>query len=257
MSPMTSNNGFVFPLWLQPDAANSRQSNLLDRGMRVNLGSAFLGKLRMALNAKPTDESDMPSGVTAEGIFQYAYAVFYSPTYRARYVEFLKTDFPRLPLTSSIELFRELARLGGTLVSLHLLEAPTLGQPRTKFLGDLKTEISRVAWADNTVWIDAPACRKGASQQPGNVGFEGVPEPVWNFHVGGYQVCEKWLKDRKGRTLSQDDVNHYNKIVVALAETIHMMGEIDKAIDKHGGWPGAFVTGGPAAVQGADGTPFA
>jgi hypothetical protein len=68
-----------------------------------------------------------------------------------------------------------------------------------------------------------------------------VPEAVWNFHIGGYQVCEKWLKDRKGRTLSKDDIAHYQKIVVALSETIRLMKEIDKVIDKHGGWPGAFA----------------
>jgi hypothetical protein len=69
-----------------------------------------------------------------------------------------------------------------------------------------------------------------------------VPEAVWKFRIGGYQVCEKWLKDRKGRTLSKDDIAHYQKIVVALNETIRLMKEIDDTIEKHGGWPGAFVT---------------
>ncbi len=72
-----------------------------------------------------------------------------------------------------------------------------------------------------------------------------MPEDVWNFHIGGYQVCEKWLKDRKGRTLSKDDIAHYQKIVVALAETIRLMKEIDEVIEQHGGWPGAFQ--GPVA----------
>lgn len=89
----------------------------------------------------------------------------------------------------------------------------------------------KVAYSAGTVWID-----KAKSE-----GFEGVPEPVWNFHIGGYQVCEKWLKDRKGRKLSQDDIAHYQKIVVALNETIRLMKEIDEVIEKHGGWPGAFV----------------
>ena len=75
-------------------------------------------------------------------------------------------------------------------------------------------------------------------------GFKGVPEAVWNFHIGGYQVCEKWLKDRKGRTLSKDDIAHYQKVVVALAETIRFMAEIDKVIARHGGWPGAFAVSG-------------
>ena len=69
---------------------------------------------------------------------------------------------------------------------------------------------------------------------------------MWSFHIGGYQVCEKWLKDRKGRTLSKDDIAHYQKIVVALSETIRLMAEIDYVIDQHGGWPGAFQTEAPA-----------
>jgi len=73
-------------------------------------------------------------------------------------------------------------------------------------------------------------------------GFKGVPEAVWEFHIGGYQVCEKWLKDRKGRTLSKGDIDHYNKIVVALSDTIRLMKKIDEVIDEHGGWPGAFAT---------------
>ncbi len=76
-------------------------------------------------------------------------------------------------------------------------------------------------------------------------GFEGVPENVWNFHIGGYQVCEKWLKDRRGRVLSEEGIAHYQKIAVALKETIRLMAEIDKVIEAHGGWPGAFATPAP------------
>jgi hypothetical protein len=72
--------------------------------------------------------------------------------------------------------------------------------------------------------------------------FEGVPPEVWEFHIGGYQVCEKWLKDRKkaGRMLSEEDIKHYQNIVSALSETIRIMAEIDRTIDSYGGWPDAF-----------------
>jgi hypothetical protein len=102
--------------------------------------------------------------------------------------------------------------------------------------------VTRIGWSDDTVWLDAPAKKKDAAQAPGTSGFRGVPEAVWNFHIGGYQVCEKWLKDRKGRTLTADDIAHYQKIVVALTETIRLMAEIDEVIETHGGWPGAFQT---------------
>jgi len=75
-----------------------------------------------------------------------------------------------------------------------------------------------------------------------------VPAEVWNLHISGYQVCEKWLKDR---TLSKDDIAHYHKIVVALAETIRLMAEIDVVIEKHGGWPGAFSSSAALAKEDA------
>ena len=95
------------------------------------------------------------------------------------------------------------------------------------------------------LWLDAGRtnAREGhRASTPGNLGFKGVPEEVWDFHIGGYQVCHKWLKDRKGRTLSDDDIAHYQKIIVALNETIRIMGEIDDVIEEQGGWPDAFVT---------------
>jgi len=91
----------------------------------------------------------------------------------------------------------------------------------------------------DTVWIDAGITRGGATPV-GSVGFRGVRKDVWDFYFGGYPVCEKWLKDRKGRNLSAEDIAHYQKIIVAISETIRLMGEVDAAIEGHGGWPGAF-----------------
>ena len=157
----------------------------------------------------------MPEGLTPEDIFHYSYAVFYGPGDRSRYSEFLRIDFPRLPLPSSLELFRALARLGGETVALHLLESPKLDHLITTYAGTQNPEVARVGWSDDTVWLDAAATKKGKPATSGTIGFHGVPEAVWNFHIGGYQVCEKWLKDRKGRTLSDDDIAHYQKIVLA------------------------------------------
>jgi hypothetical protein len=123
-----------------------------------------------------------------------------------------------------------------------LFETPKLEQliTTTTYSGPKSPTVERVGWSNDSVWIDAPATKKGQPTKPGAIGFRGVPEAVWNFHIGGYQVCEKWLKDRKGRTLSKDDIAHYRKIIVALAETIRIVKEIDETIDKHGGWPDAF-----------------
>ena len=145
-------------------------------------------------------------------------------------------------LSANKRLLREVARLGGELVGLHLMESPKLDDSITMNIGPKNPEVGRVGWSEETVWLDAAAKKKGQPAKPGSIGFRGVPEAVWNFHIGGYQVCEKWLKDRKGRFLTDKDIAHYQKIVVALNETIRLMAEIDKVIDTHGGWPNAFKT---------------
>jgi len=202
-----------------------------------NLKPSFIKSLSIALQLPQNGEHGLPSDLTPEDIFHYAYAVFHSPGYRSRYAEFLKIDFPRLPLTGNLELFRALAHLGGELTALHLLESPKLDQPITEFIGRSK-EVTKVGYSDHTVWINSSGTKGNTTA--GTSGFRGVPEAVWNFHIGGYQVCEKWLKDRKGRALTDEDIAHYHKIVVALTETIRLMAEIDEVIVEHGGWPDAF-----------------
>jgi hypothetical protein len=242
---MVSNldDALVWPLYLLPD-----EGQLLQEPDGRAVGAANIARKTIAMftsRFKLTwceyGSGDLSSSIGPEDIFHYFYAILNSPAYRDRYAEFLKIDFPRLPLTGNLQLFRELARLGGELTSLHVLESPKLHQPFTDFIGVPNSEVSRIAWVDHTVFIDAPTCKRGATQAHGKVGFAGVSEAVWNFHIGGYQVCEKWLKDRKGRRLTPDDILHYQRIVVALSETIRLMNEIDQVIETHGGWPNAFA----------------
>ena len=200
-----------------------------DNEPRVNFTEPFLRTLSRALNLPQEQQSNLPAGVSAEGIFHYVYAVLHSPIYRRRYAEFLKIDFPRIPLIERLELFQALARVGSQLTALHLLEAPQLNQPVKAAIGGQQIQVRKVTWSDSNVWVNEERTE----------GFSGVSESVWNFHVGGYQVCEKWLKDRKHRSLSQDEITHFYKIVTAL-ETIRLMEEIDSTIDLHGGWPDAF-----------------
>jgi len=181
----------------------------------------------------------------------YIYAVLHSPTYRTDYLHFLRMDFPRIPIPGSPGLTAKLGVLGRDLIALHLMESPRLDRYVTTVVGAKNPEVKRVGWSDNTVWIDAEASRNGQAATRGTNGFQGISGEVWNFHIGGYQVCQKWLKDRKGRTLSKHDIAHYQKVVVALSETIRLMKEIDEVIEKHGGWPGAFAQG--VAVDDATG----
>ena len=223
VSNRTRERSYHFPLHLRgPEQQRGLQADLInaDGKLGSNFSSSFIQALTKAINhAAP------------EAIFQYIYAVLHSPTYRSRYIEFLKIDFPRIPFPGGLPLFEFLSKLGSDLVALHLLESPKVNIFITSFEGQGDNNIpKKPIYRDGAVWINV-------SQR-----FEGVPEAVWNFHIGCYQVCEKWLKDRKGRTLSADDIAHYQRIVVALSETIRLMGEIDRVIDAHGGWPGAFQT---------------
>lgn len=201
-------------------------------GRIPNLNPDFVSAFasRLGLKFVSDGHGNLASTFGPEDIFDYIYAVFHSPTYRQRYAEFLKIDFPRVPLTSDRELFKKLCILGEEMVALHLLESPQLTQLITRY----------PVVGDNIVEKGFPKFVIYEEGQPGYVYinkaqyFEGVPKEVWEFHVGGYQVCEKWLKDRRGRQLSFDDLMHYQKVVVALKETIRLMAEIDRAIP---GWP--------------------
>lgn len=112
------------------------------------------------------------------------------------------------------------------------------------FSGPEKPVVGKVGWSDDTVSIDAVKPKQGeaGATSNGTVGFRGVPEGVWKFHIGGYQVCEKWLKARKDRTLTADDIAHYHRVVIALHETIRLMREIDEVIEVYDGWPSAFAS---------------
>jgi len=222
----------LMPLYLVAEMEGAQAELAGHERWRPNLSPKFLAALATVLRIEQAGEYGLPRGITPEEIFYYAYAVFHSPGYRKRYAEFLKVDFPRLLLTADRELFRSLARLGRELVVLHLLESSKLNGRQATYDGPSHPEIKRVAYANKTVWLD----------ETRTCGFHGVSEEVWEFHIGGYRVCEKWLKDRKGRSLSNDYIAHYQRIVVAISETIRIKGQIDELIEAHGGWPAAFVT---------------
>ena len=234
VSLRTREINYYFPLWILPETGS-----LLAGEPVANISHAYIRGLENALGGNALAEvSQLP-----EAAFNFIYGVLHSPEYRRRYQDFLKSEYPRLPVTSSMELFLVLSKLGEALASFHLLETHELGYHITTAIGTGEFQVEKVSYSDKTVWIDKAKTR----------GFKGVPEEVWNFHIGGYQVCEKWLKDRQakggknprpGRVLTDEDIEHYQKIVVALSETIRIMAEIDEVIEAHGGWPDAFQTGG-------------
>jgi predicted helicase len=237
---LTSNlgGGSVFPLYLysleereQPDKSGGKEGGIqpvmeTQTKHEPNLNPEFIKTFseKLGLNFVEDGKVDLEKTFGPEDIFNYAYAVFHSPTYRTRYAELLEIDFPRLPLTSNRELFKTLAEKGAELVSLHLMESPVLNNLITKYPVTGSNVVEKVSYNEITKRVNI-----NKEQH-----FEGVPSEVWSFYIGGYQVCQKWLKDRKGRMLTYDEAEHYQKIVVALKETIRLMAEIDALIPS---WP--------------------
>lgn len=207
---------YLFPLYLFPE----------DNGRKANFTPRFIEDFsrRLGLTFVPRGWGDLTATFGPQDVLYYIYAVFHSPTFRKRYAAFLKLDFPCLPLTGDRARFGALVAKGEELVGLHLMESKVLQNLITKFevLGSNKVEQVRYEAASRRVYFNDRQY------------FNGVPPEVWAFQVGGYQVLHQWLKDRKGRALSFEDLQHYQQVVVALAETLRLMAEVDAAIPS---WP--------------------
>ncbi len=158
---------------------------------------------------------------TPEEVFAYIYAVLYAPTYREKYADFLRLDFPRIPFTAEREVFEALAELGQRLVDLHLLRSPELDPPLARFEGEGD---NRVGKGKTGLRYDPEARRVYINKSQY---FAPVPPEVWEYWIGGYQVAQKWLKDRQGRKLSVEEIRTYCRIITALARTIELQEEID------------------------------
>jgi predicted helicase len=198
-NPGSRGTDYVFPLYLY-SGDDSRVSNL--KKEIVSQIEKIVGK------------------TSHEDIFDYIYAVLYSPIYREKYKEFLKIDFPRVPYPKDVQSFKSLVAFGKELRELHLLESPKLNTPITTFSesGSDIVEAKYPKYDDGKVFINKTQY------------FGGVPEVAWNFYIGGYQPAQKWLKDRKDRKLTSQDIEHYQKMIVVLVETRRVMGEVDKVV---------------------------
>ena len=193
MSPKTSNNGFVFPLYLYTDSTK-----------KPNFNPEFLKFI----------SEKYGETLTSEEIFYYIYTVLHSPTYRKKYEDVLRYDFPRIPFVDDHRKFKKLSDLGKELVELHLMKKklPT----KVKFDIPGSNVVEKVKYENGKVCINKEQY------------FEGVPEEIWNFYIGGYQVLDKWLKNRKNRKLESKDIEQFLQIVEIIRETIRLMNEIDK-----------------------------
>jgi predicted helicase len=217
----------VFPLYLYPEESN--QQIIKDTTERIpNLNLELVKDITKKLVLTFTNEKEETKGTFAPiDILDYIYAVLHSPTYREKYKEFLKIDFPRVPYPKDEKTFWELVKLGKEVREIHLLDSPKVEDYITSYPKDgnntITTKIAKKDWELideqnqlGRIWINEEQY------------FDNVPVIAWEFYIGGYQPAQKWLKDRKGRELKVEDILHYQKIIVALSETNRIMQEIDK-----------------------------
>ncbi|KAB5488909.1 type ISP restriction/modification enzyme [Flagellimonas hadalis] len=208
--------GCLFPLYLYPE--NNRQQTIDQQLARTpNLKTEIVNQIAKKLGLAFTNEKESTENTFAPiDILDYIYAVLHSPTYREKYKEFLKIDFPRVPYPKDQDTFWQLVKLGGEIRQIHLLESPTVEQYITKYPMDGNNVVSTAKYKEGKVFINDTQY------------FDNVPQVAWEFYIGGYQPAQKWLKDRKDRKLEFDEILHYQKIIVALSETDRLMKEIDK-----------------------------
>ena len=217
--------GVVFPLYLYPDGD---QQSLDSKSTRTpNLNPEIVGQIAAKLGLTFTAEKEETAGSFAPiDLLDYIYALLHSPTYRDKYKEFLKIDFPRVPYPEQQETFWQLVAPGGELRQIHLLESPVVEQPITTFPVDGNNEITRRLTGSDWELTDDQR-QLGRIWINDSQYFGDIPLVAWEFYIGGYQPAQKWLKDRRKRPLSFEDVSHYQKIIVALTETDRLMREID------------------------------
>lgn len=230
---------YLSPLYIYPTEQKDEsisQSSLLDigslpkgkDGRTANLSIKLVQQIAENLQLKfiPDGSGDLSNTFGPEDLFYYFYAICYSPSYRKRYYEFLRTDFPFVPITKSKSLFKALSGLGKELVDLHILKTSSLPSLLTNYpvSGNNKIEKGYPKY-------DVQSHRVYINQSQY---FDGIAPQIYSYQFGGYQVCDKWLKDRRGRFLTYDDLTHYQKIIVSINETMRLMEEIDEAIPN---WP--------------------
>lgn len=238
LSSKTSNNAFNFPLYLYPDEEVEQTDALAPTERTLNLEPKLYAQICEAAGIDPKSiagpEVDFraPTGDARPSevkVFDYVYGVLHSPDYRATFAEFLKIGFPRIPYPASAEVFKHVSENGEALRRLHLMEPAAVGAANYPFMGDAENGDE-----DSVVASGHPKLKDGRVYINKTQYFDGVPQVAWDFHIGGYQPAQKWLKDRKGRALSYADIGHYQSIVKILLETDRIMREIELPLEKEG-----------------------
>ena len=202
ISNKTKERGYVFPLFIIPGEAGR---NFDEKDLVPNFRPEVVARIERGLGEK----------VEPLELFDYVYAVLYSPRYRERYREMLRIDFPRVPYPADAAAYHQLADIGARLRRTHLMEDAEGWPPGMTYPVGGSNEVTDPHWADGRAYVND-------TQYVG-----GVAEAVWNAAIGGYQPAQKWLKDRRGRRLTHDDIAHYARTLRALSETLRLMREVN------------------------------
>lgn len=218
----TLDNANIFPLYLY---LGTSEQQTIDRNKErsVNFNMEIIDKIQKDLNFCFVEDDNLVVDLGAgwngtfypKDVLDYIYAVLHSPTYREKYKEFLKIDFPRIPYPTNEKTFWQLVELGSQLREIHLLESPIVEKYITQYPIDGNNIVTKPKYENGKVFINDTQY------------FDNVPEVAWTFFIGGYQPAQKWLKDRKERTLEFEDILHYQKIIVALTQTDNIMAKIN------------------------------
>ncbi len=224
-----SNKGIpiLAPLYLYPEA-DSQQTLVNNTKRTPNVNPQLLKKISESLNLTFTPEKEETKGTFAPiDILDYIYAVLHSPAYREKYKEFLKIDFPRVPYPKDEKTFWQMVKIGGELRTVHLLENPIVEQYITAYPEGGDNTVSRSITRKDFEITDKKK-KTGRVWINDSQYFAEIPVTAWEFYIGGYRPAQKWLKDRKGRTLNFDEILHYQKIIAALHQTDMLMKKTDK-----------------------------
>jgi hypothetical protein len=241
LSGTTASNAMNMPLYLYPEEGT------LDQSVRPNLDPKLYAAICEAADIDPADQAGpdddfrnlvgeaRPSEVK---VFDYIYGALHSPAYRETFAQFLKIGFPRIPYPKSPDVFRRVSEKGEALRRLHLMEAAAIGETPYRYDGEGDDRVAagfpkweRSGTPDQVRGDEDGWSASGRVFINNDQYFEDVPEIAWNFHIGGYQSAQKWLKDRRGRALSWEDIGHYQKIIKILSETDRVMKEIELPLD--------------------------
>ena len=208
---------YVFPLWVWEGEVGKRAIR------RANFRGEVAEEFAKRMGMKYSEEGKGSGVVSPESLFDYIYAVLHRPSYRRDFAEFLRVDFPRIPAATDKREFRRMSKLGRELRELHLLESSFLDGAGHPFSADGENKVDKIRFAPDS----SSGGARGRVYINANRYFANVPLAAWEYCVGGYYPAQKWLKDRKGRSLNFDDQRHYRRMLSALARTAELVEKLD------------------------------